>query len=147
MWSHYANNDGICLAFDFYLTNTFALGGVKLGGLDGNSGAYYGKVDYSTVFFTLSYDGGYGFGANEIKEFMTHKLPNWSYENEERIWIVGRTNVGIAMLPHTIKEVIFGIRSTDVDKESIYTKYQNEYSFFQIDVDPKNDRYIKKSYP
>ena len=145
MWSHYAGNAGVCLGFDFSLTDTFAGGGVKLA----NGGAYFGKVDYSTAFLTFDYDGGFSLAADSFGEAMIHKFPDWAYEKEVRLWIVGQSkaNTTVSMLPNTIKEIIFGVRMDGVDRRSIYSQYGKSYAFFQIGIDPKNERYVKKPYP
>jgi hypothetical protein len=146
MWSHYAGNEGICLGFDFSLTNSYAGGGVWLAN---GGGAYYGKVDYSTAFFTFDPDGNFLLASNDFREAMTHKLSDWTYEKEVRLWIVGqgKANTTMRMLPNTIKEIIFGVRVDGAKRRSIHSQHENTFAFFQIGIDPKNHRYIKKPYP
>lgn len=107
MWSHYAeNHSGICLGFEFDLTNSFYVGGDPI--------RYTWSVRYPDEYDPPK------FHDDDPSEFLvkllTVKSKIWAYEKEWRILVHGKHGV-MGFPDELLSEVIFGLNmGTKIDR-------------------------------
>lgn len=111
MWGHYANNHkGVCIKYEFgnkEIQNISLDKKVKLEVL---------KVKYSDMPIDI-----FNYSSKELKnlkfEILSNKYSKWNYENEIRLVNQGKGLLKIKR--SSIKEVIFGCKSTPKERYSI----------------------------
>lgn len=117
MWSHYSNcHRGMCLGFDIPNTD--------------HAGVY--KVEYSRNYPDL--DFGNIWHKDGVMKILWTKSPDWSYEKEWRLITVEGNK--LEDYKGRLSQVIFGCRTSDVDKEEIRTRLgKRSVKFFDARID------------
>lgn len=113
MWSHYADSHkGICIGFNFYKIynkQTYMLINKTINDIDTILEII--KVKYSKN--KLKKVRRINFNDNNLKKGLTTKASFWNYEEEYRI-ILGEHSL-FYISPEIIKELIFGLQTSDSD--------------------------------
>jgi Protein of unknown function (DUF2971) len=98
MWSHYAqDHTGVCIQFERvkdYRTLLHAL-----------------PVRYEDDFPVVNW-----IGPDAIVDMLFRKHPDWSYERESRLLLMGQASHYLHLRPEAVRGIVFGCRATDTER-------------------------------
>ena len=151
MWSHYAEfHKGICLGFNAVYEGNLLYFEVEdivtKSEQDLNKYAPLYKVNYSDSFPEPF--NGLKDDDKEIFKFLITKFGDWNYEKEYRsiLWYDNVNKKIIKFRKDILKEVIFGMRTPEAEKNKITDLVNEIYIKKGFDVKLKTARQAQKDY-
>lgn len=161
MWGHYASSHhGVCIGFEVEFFKSGSEDGYLA--MDFQENAPNGSSSTKFPLLPITYTDSRPkplaiFCQNEdyrqvkVKEFLLTKHIDWQYEQERRILSVADINESIPkklfhIKPGVIREVIFGLRTTECDKAQLrpYILTNPNTCIYQVELPPNDFQLIRK---
>jgi hypothetical protein len=135
MWGHYAKNHrGLCVGLNVsHIWQVAQQLASREQVLDLVPVSYSDSKPQINFYQTMLADN-----SDEVQVFYSSKSVHWSYENEFRLVMYNRTNCTYKFGPELVREVIFGCRTPEPERDAIINfcrQHNLNVSFFQASTD------------